>query len=401
MKVQFINHASYVLYNDEIALMIDPWIEGSAFHDGWSHIEQTRFSYREFERITHIWFSHEHPDHFSPPNLKQIPEEIRSTITILYQESKDGKVADFCKTLNFKNVIELNKNWHSLASDFKILNVPHTDGDSWLCVKAEGKTVLNINDCVIENKIQGAKIKSLIGQDSIDLLFTQFSYANWAGNKDDPSTRKQFAQKKIEQVKYQVETFKPKYTIPFASFVWFSHEENFYMNDEINKIDFVYHYIIENLTTIPIIMFLNDNWTIGEQYDNEKPIKEWIKSYESNISLSKATKSKFLNPKELTLQGNKFIESLKRDNTFWIKWFLKPSFIYVSDYDKTYKLDIKNGFVSYKKDKLYCDIDISSDALNYCFKFLWGAVLHELMAGFKFQKKEIFIIGRCIFKLLN
>ena len=77
----------------------------------------------------------------------------------------------------------------------------------------------------------------LLETKNIDLLFTQFSYANWIGNKEDKETMRKHAQNKIDQIEYQIEVFKPKYTIPFASFVWFSHEENFYMNQEINRID--------------------------------------------------------------------------------------------------------------------------------------------------------------------
>lgn len=398
MKIKFINHASYILEHREITLIVDPWIEGSAFHDGWSHIEVTKFSYEDFSQITHIWFSHEHPDHFSPTNLKQIPETIRSNITILYQKSEDGKVVDFCKKLKFKQVIELDKNWFDLAPDFKILNILHTDGDSWLCVKSENKIILNINDCVIENKIQATKIKSLIGQNSIDLLFTQFSYANWAGNKEDSNTRKQFAQKKLEQIKYQVETFNPKYTIPFASFVWFSHEENFYMNDEINKIENIETYIKNNLSTIPIVMFPSEDWILGEPYDNNVSIKNWMNSYNSNITIENTIKTKSVEQQDLINQGMKFIEVLKSNNTFWIYLFLKPSFIHITDYEKSFKLDLKEGFVLANKNSTNCDISLSSDALSYCFNFLWGGSTTRINGRFQIPEKGIFYNWKMYFQ---
>jgi len=383
MKIEFINHASYIMYNNDVALIVDPWIEGSAFHEGWSHIEVTKFSYSDFRRITHIWFSHEHPDHFSPPNMKKIPEQIRSNITVLYQKSEDGKVVDFCRNLGFKKVIELDKNWFNLSADFKILNIPHTDGDSWLCVKGANKTILNLNDCVIENKVQASKIKSQIQENTIDLLFTQFSYANWASNKEDSLKRRQFAKNKIEQIKYQVEFFKPTYTIPFASFVWFSHEENFYMNDEINKIDKIESYILENLNTKAIIMYMNDSWIVGEDYDNKNSIEKWMMSYSNNISFNHTAKTKPVAMNDLINIGTKFILNLKMNNTFWMRFFLKPTYIFVTDHNKTYKLNLKEGFVLSNKDQSNCDISLSSDALNYCFKFLWGGSTTRINGRFQ------------------
>ncbi len=398
MKLKFVNHASYIMEYNEVVMIVDPWIEGTAFDNGWSHIESTKFSYSDFDQITHIWFSHEHPDHFSPPNLKKIPEEIRSKITILYQKSKDGKVVDFCKKLAFKEVIELDNKWFNLRPGFKLLNIPHTDGDSWLCVEAGNKIILNINDCVIENQLQANTIKSLIGSDNIDLLFTQFSYANWVGNKEDKETMRKHAQNKIEQIEYQVEVFKPKYTVPFASFVWFSHEENFYMNEEINRIDQIESFISDKLLTKPIIMFPNDNWDLGDDYDNAPSLKKWAKSYESNISLSNSIKANNIEEKDLIENGIKFIEFLKRDNTFWMSLFLKPSFMYLTDYQKTFKLDLKEGVVMSQKKESDCDISLSSDALNYCFKFQWGGSTTRINGRFQVPENGSFYNWKMYFQ---
>lgn len=398
MKIKFVNHASYIIEYNEIVLIADPWIEGTAFNNGWSLIEPTKFAYKDFDQVTHIWFSHEHPDHFSPPNLKQIPEAIRSKITVLYQKSKDGKVVEFCKKSKFKEVVELSNKWYNLAHDFDILNIPHTDGDSWLCVKAGNKTILNINDCVIENTIQASSIKSYISAENIDLLFTQFSYANWAGNKEDIETRRNFAKVKIEQIKFQVETFKPKHTIPFASFVWFSHEENFYMNDEINKIDMIEEYINNHLQTKPIVMFPGDNWVLGEPYDNSLSLKKWINSYEANITPERTTKTIPIKQKDLINSGLNFIKTLKRDNTFWMSLFLKPSFIFVTDYQKSFKLDLKEGFVQVQKDEHDCDVSLSSDALNYCFNFLWGGSTTRINGRFQLPRNGVFYNWKLYFQ---
>ena len=58
MKIEFINHASTIFSYDNINIITDPWIEGQVFHNGWSLIAKTKFSYIDYKRVTHIWFSH-------------------------------------------------------------------------------------------------------------------------------------------------------------------------------------------------------------------------------------------------------------------------------------------------------------------------------------------------------
>jgi hypothetical protein len=384
-NIQFVNHASYILHHDNISLITDPWIEGYAFHDGWSLIEPTKLLYSDFSKITHIWFSHEHPDHFSPQNLRSIPPEVRHNITILFQETKDKKVINFCKQLDFKLCIELQTDWYDLSDEVKIINRPHTDGDSWLCIKAGDFTVLNINDCVLENDKQIHKIKNQIKSEKIDVLFTQFSYANWVGNKEDKESRRKYAAKKINEIERQVSIFNPVHTIPFASFVWFCHEENFYMNDEINKIDFVFNHLKENLNTIPVILFPDDIWEISTKHDSEASVQKWVNSYNTNIVSEKTVKPLFIKPEELIKLGNSYVNTLKRNNTKWMYFFLKPSNIYVQDHECSYRLSLQ-GVERNEIDQDYCDILMSSDSLQYCFKFLWGGATTRINGRYQITK---------------
>jgi len=68
MKIEFVNHASVIFYHNNIHLITDPWFNGAVFHNGWDLLAKTKFEYSNFEKISHIWISHEHPDHFTPPN---------------------------------------------------------------------------------------------------------------------------------------------------------------------------------------------------------------------------------------------------------------------------------------------------------------------------------------------
>src|SRR5271157_905180 len=102
MLLEWVNHASYILRSGPVSLITDPWIEGPAFNGGWRLIAPSKLRYDDFKDITHIWFSHEHPDHFNPPNLRCIPEELRSRITVLFHETKDKRVLSVCQDLGFR-----------------------------------------------------------------------------------------------------------------------------------------------------------------------------------------------------------------------------------------------------------------------------------------------------------
>ena len=51
---------------------------------------------KDFKNISHIWFSHEHPDHFSVGFFLKFKELIKQkNITILFQHTRDKRVKDF------------------------------------------------------------------------------------------------------------------------------------------------------------------------------------------------------------------------------------------------------------------------------------------------------------------
>src|SRR5690606_7898416 len=82
-----------------VTLLCDPWTSGSAFHHGWNLIAEEQ--HEGLDEVDYIWFSHEHPDHFSVPFLRSIPAWRRPAITILYQHMPDGRIVSFCRELGF------------------------------------------------------------------------------------------------------------------------------------------------------------------------------------------------------------------------------------------------------------------------------------------------------------
>lgn len=123
MNIQWVNHASFVTEVPGFRMICDPWMEGRVFNRSWSHLLPTEFSYSLFKDINYIWFSHEHPDHFFPPNLQKIDPQDRASIQVLYQKTKDEKVSQYCRKLGFGRVLDLHP-WQplKLPEGVEILN---------------------------------------------------------------------------------------------------------------------------------------------------------------------------------------------------------------------------------------------------------------------------------------
>jgi UDP-MurNAc hydroxylase len=383
MKIQWINHAGFLIESGSVRLVCDPWIEGTAFDNGWKLLSPTAFQYADFERVTHIWFSHEHPDHFSPMNIKKIAPEVRSQISVLYQTTDDKKVVEFCKKAGFKAVVELPPSkWYRVAPDFEVMNQNDKDGDSWLAIHTDGKKMFNMNDVVAyrtDSTLQ--RLGQLVGK--IDVLFTQFSYASWVGNKTDLAMRQQCAQEKIADIEQQIRILQPQYVVPFASFVWFCHEENFYVNEGYNKVGDIHNMLSEKNVT-SIVMYPNDVWTIGEAFDSEKAVKRYEADYERIAHHETLVQSQAVPMPELQTAAEKFVTQLRQKNGAILSFKLKqPAKIFFTDLQQTAQLTLQKGLETLDIPLDDCDIAVSSAALAYCFKFDWGGGTLNVNARFE------------------
>ncbi|HWY37103.1 MAG TPA: MBL fold metallo-hydrolase [Bacteroidia bacterium] len=369
MKIEFVNHSSFIIDHEGVRVICDPWLEGSVFNNGWSLISPTKFSYNDFSSIQYIWFSHEHPDHFFPPNIKKIPAEYRAQITVLFQFTLDKRVVDWCKKQGFKNVVEMHPDkWVDLGQGLKALCEHFDEGDSWVCFKTEKQTYLNTNDCGIRNKNQVQYIKNKTGQP--DVLLTQFSYAYWAGNPDQGEYRKKIADEKLEWMKFQCDLFNPTYVIPIASYIYFSHAENNYLNDEVNTAGKTFDFLKNRTSAVPVVLYNGDSWQPGEEHDSLLSVSKYMADFES----AKSNISTFVNSVEETRLkeiAEAFGSELKRSNNFYLKLSLKPAFIYVPDYKKSFFLTLE-GLKEVSRSKDDCDVLLSSENLLFCFQYPFG-----------------------------
>jgi UDP-MurNAc hydroxylase len=376
--IEWINHAGFVTKHQGVALVSDPWLDGPAFNWGWSLIAPTRFKPQDFMRITHIWFSHEHPDHFSPKNIREIPAELRSTITVLFQKTRDGKVIKFCRELGFKTVELESSLPYRLAPDFTIWCYRYPDAhrvndiDSFLLVEAGTTRLLNFNDYCPRNSAELCEIKEQCG--AIDVLFTQFSYATWVGNPGDEASKMKAAQQKVASMLEQIAILKPQFVVPFASYIFFANVENFHVNSQINKIGEVYNLIKERTTAIPVVLYPGDEWTVGETSECDHALSRYAKDLQKALATPPPFEVCKVSVEQLMVQAEQFRRTMLKTHSALILCLLIPSTtIWVKDYEKAFQFNYRSGLREQPAiAEAGCDISLVSGALSFCFTTFWG-----------------------------
>ena len=149
--------------------------------------------------------------------------------------------------------------------------------DSWLLMELDGRRILNTNDCILESPDRLESITKRVGR--CDVLFTQFSYANWVSERADDAARRALAEEKLRRVRIQCEAFGPKFVVPFASFVYFCHEENGYMNNAINTVNRCAEFILAETGATPIVLRPNETWDGVSHKRNTESLEYWQARY--------------------------------------------------------------------------------------------------------------------------
>lgn len=401
-KILWVNHASYVLSHGAIRLITDPWLDGLAFNRGWSLLAPTVFRVEDFADISHIWISHEHPDHFSPPSLLRIPDAIRKRITVLFRRTRDGRVAQFCRDAGFR-VIELDHGQRlELSPSFTV--VCGTRGsDSWLGVTCGRRTLLNLNDCIFRSRAELKSVVRLTG--TPDILLTQFSYANWTGNPDDPVSMQAAAQEKLREFRAQIVALTPRWVIPFASFVRFAHEDNSYLNEHANRIGNMIAEIREH-NALPIVLYPGDEWTIGTDHDPTQAVTRYDADRIQAERRPPVT-SKSVTVDQLIAASGEFVARLRSRNWLWVlrplQWTgtLRSIRVYLRDLDVTLLLPVYRQLSVVGTGRQSAEFELSSDSLMFMLKNDYGidsllinGRFRELVPGSRATLSKLFAVAR-------
>lgn len=370
MYVDWVNHASFVLRCGATSIICDPWLEGSIFKGGWSLISPTAFDYADFAGVSHIWISHQHPDHFSPTNLRKIDSETKKRIVVLYQETDDKLVVSWLRSRGFANVRELPlRRWIPVADGIEILCGTIAD-DSWLAIRTPDRTFLNVNDCVLKTRDRIEPIASAVGK--VDVFFTQFSYAQWTGNPEERGRRRVEALEKIERIRLQAQILQPETIVPCASYFYFCHEENFFLNDGVNQVADVARFIERDLGKRAVVLYPGDRWDLSANPpDWHAAAERYAEDFRECIARGPAYHTRSLRAEDVLPQIEAFFKRLQRKNPRARGLITGRTTVYITDNSQAYEIS-GQGIRPVRASRNEADITTSFESLLYAFKTPWG-----------------------------
>lgn len=377
--VEFVNHASVLVSDGTVALLSDPWYRGDAFHKGWNLLVETDDAAAAalLDRTTHIWLSHEHPDHFSVPFFKTHGGRIRDRgIEILFQETEDRRVAGFLRGLGLRVTEIPFDRPHALSPDMWVSCLKDGFYDSGLSIRAGGVHVLNLNDCDIDERARAEAVHRVTGD--CDILLTQFSYAAWKGNPDNRAWREEAAAKKLDAIALQAEVFRPKTVIPFASFVYFSNARNAFLNDAVNTPRKVMARFAEHPFDV-VFLRPSDVFDGTPEADAiEAAVAYWQAEFEAIADKPRLTYAS-VSEDDLRSAFDAYIRRIERNNA---RWFMRvartlspirifrPVAIRLDDLRATFEVDLLAR--RFARTEGPADLTMASESLHFLFRNTFG-----------------------------
>ena len=386
----WINHSGFQIESKSGKKLIsDPWLNSSILNNSWDLLVQSAMRPDELGAADALWFSHEHPDHFAPGTLKQIPESQRGDIKVFYRETRDKKVINFCEKMGFQIQEMKPKTSYEIGGDptfsFTVNEVPFYD--SFFDAKVDGLRILNLNDCVIKNYSNFCKHHKL--NHEFDIVFVQFGYANWTGNPDEKEKMMAASLEKLDRIYSMDRHLKPKYIALSACFTFFSNSDNFFFNQGLLPMSEVFDRVQANVGAKVISLYPGDKLDLGELPGvSEFLTQEAIKKYDSDhmrIHKRGPIHSPVKIEKEqLHADFEKFKERvLTRNSAVMIRLF---QFLRIFPKSVNILLDdertVEVSYYRLRETSDPWDIKMSSDMLQFIFKFDFG--YDSLEAGGRF-----------------
>ena len=401
MKIQFIGHASVIVECSGTSILMDPWLSGKIYNNSWTLRPDPVLDPGVLDRVDHLWISHEHPDHCHFPTLASFPDSFKQRVTVLFQTRDSTKIVAAFKGMGYQR--------------FRLLPhreiVPLTEGsdngakvycyhaglmDSALAVIDDQEVILNQNDA----RISTPECK-LILQDlrHVDTLLSQFSLAAYAGFEPPDQYLPDRAKQILRNMSEVHRALDAKVTIPFASFIYFSTEDNKFVNPFANTVNDAYDYVRQQGQNA-VVLYPGDSYEVGSAYDSSQALDRYA-------SLPKWDELPYdpIDTKPLTeiFDAYKAMAAQIRERyPRAILMLLRPVTIRIPDLDKTVEFSLAKGHIAEIQESYQPDLSINSQPLWFGFKFPFGIQTLGVSARFRLhQNFRNWKMHRILFSLNN
>jgi UDP-MurNAc hydroxylase len=220
--IEFLGHSGIAVEHDGRLLLCDPWLSPrGAYNASWfQYPEYPARNFSKLMRPAAVYVSHEHPDHYDPWFLGQLP---RDTVVVTGRFHKKRCVRKL-RQLGFERVVELDDfEAFEIAPGFLVrVSVPTYNCaphwfDSCALIEAGSRKIFDLNDAnfaLPAEQLRDHGIDVFLGQAS-PAIWYPLTYTNYA-----PEQRKRLIAQRRESA---IESFiaaatavQPDLAIPFA-----------------------------------------------------------------------------------------------------------------------------------------------------------------------------------------
>ena len=288
---------------------------------------------------------------------------------VLFQSDFSQKMPNaFRKFLGFKRVIELrHRKWLTLEKGVEVYCYHSRHIDSALAVKSLGEIVLNVNDTELSQRDHKLLVRDL---GAVDCMLNQFSIAGYDGSVNHEEKIPRLCENIINSMISDAMALKAKATIPFASFIYFSVEDNAYINTHMNSPRKVHNRFREAGLKLDVLC-PGDVWNSGDFWDSEPALRRYDEIY-ANIDKLPIDPIDSKSLEEIIGVFQERAAQLRRHfPAVLLKW-IKPFTVEMPNLGKALKFSIASAQVEELPGRIDPDVVINSQPLWYMFKFPFG-----------------------------
>lgn len=340
MKIRLVSHASVLVEAAGAAIWTDPWLSGQVFNNSWSLLVPPVWDDAWLESIDYLWLSHEHPDHFHLPTLRGLPEAFKRRVEVLFQALPTDKMPQAFARLGFTNVRLLpHRELVTLRPGLQVYCYQVGQMDSLLAVMAEGTCLVNVNDA--EADASDCRIvRGDIGP--AEVVLNQFSLAGYGGEADRARRLPEKARAVLASMIGNHRDLGAAVTIPIASFVRFSCQDNAYMNAYANtprRARQAFDHVGLRLDALAP----GDVYEVGRAWDSAPALALWDRAFAAGVAAPLDRPARVELP-ALVAAAQTLAARLADHYPGWLlRAWLGPLRIRVPDLEATLRVDLARG----------------------------------------------------------
>lgn len=403
MKIRFVGHACVIVETSGHSILMDPWFSGKIFNNSWSLRPQPEFDSTLLDGIDYLWISHEHPDHCHFPTLSSFPAPFKQRVTVLIQERDYAKLIAAFKNLGYQKfrllphraIMPLSRN-ASGDSNLKVYCYHAGVMDSALAVIDDEHVALNVNDARISTGECRLILKDL---GHVDALLNQFSLAAYAGFEPPQPHLQKRARQILKNVSAVHRSLGATVTIPFASFIYFSSEDNKYVNPFANTVHDAYDHLSRN-GQAAVALYPGDTYEVGSVHDSAHALRRYdaLPGWDELPYDPVETKSL----PEIFDAYHAIAEQIRERYPYPLLALLRPVTVRVADLDKNIAFALSTGIIEEAPASAVPDLVLNSQPLWFSFKFPFGIQTLGVSARFRLLRNfRNWKMHRILFALNN